>query len=187
MTKFIGALLIVPLLILAGFRIKDVLTYRWNCEQHLARAANANTVETAAEELGTALAYIEKERWTEGYTSLFVDTPDNDVGYWYRNIQSSLTELKSLAEGTTPLEKSNLLLKLRETLLDDDGKVTAPKGISAHPNNKTYAVAFLIFGICAVFGGSLIYKDVSRRITLVEVMIVVAIIGIVLAMVIDRV
>lgn len=55
-----------------------------------------------------------------------------------------------MAPNATQLERSNLLMKLRETLLDqgENGKivVTFPEGISIYPNN----IAMFLFGCLSV-------------------------------------
>lgn len=113
-----------------------------NCGGYLARAANANTVELAKEQLTTALGYIERHGLTNGYTSIIWTTPDEDVGYWHTNLRESLKELEAIPVASTGLERSNLLLKLRESLTDhgDDGtKVVMPRGISVCPFNTIFA------------------------------------------------
>lgn len=51
-------------------------------------------------------------------------------------MKSSLKELDEVSAAATPLEKSNVLMKLRETLVDQAGSdvdVTVPPGISLYP------------------------------------------------------
>ncbi len=137
------------------------LTVRWiketqfdmNCTQYIKRAADANTVETAKEELSKAIAYAEENNLTEGVVSIFLNQPKNDIGYWYKNMTESYSELENLSEDATSLEKTNVLMKLRETLTDqkDSGvSVTIPDGIEIHPSNVLYFWWGLISGIFAV-------------------------------------
>ena len=114
---------------------------------HLKRAADANTVELASKELRTALDNIERRGLMEGYTSVIYRTPDEDVGFWYQNLKASYDELKRLPNTASMLEKSNMLIKLRETLLDDNEKgmsVTVPGGISRFPYNALFGI--VLFG-----------------------------------------
>jgi hypothetical protein len=96
---------------------------------------------------------------TTGIVSLFLQQPKNDVKFWYTNIKASYDELSSLSEDATPLEKSNMLMKLRETLVDqgESTSVTCPNGISIYPFNVAYfwwsilsLLFFIIFGIMVV-------------------------------------
>jgi len=140
--KLGGAIILcLPFLGWFGLRIiKDVM-FNINCLGHLKRAADANTVEIAREELEIAVGFLEKENITKGYTSIIYRTPDEDVGFWYKNLKASLEELKIVNPRATQLEKSNLLMKLRETLLDSKHgniTITAPRGISVFPHNTTY-------------------------------------------------
>lgn len=112
-----------------------------NCEQYLKRAADANTVETAKKELAKAISYAEAHNLTEGVVSVFRHQPKNDVGYWYNNMIEAYDELENLPEDATSLEKTSVLMKLRETLTDgkESGvSVTFPEGISIYPSNVLY-------------------------------------------------
>ena len=53
----------------------------------------------------------------------------------------SYDELENLPEDATSLEKTNVLMKLRETLTDETESgvsVTIPNGISIYPRNVAY-------------------------------------------------
>jgi hypothetical protein len=111
---------------------------------HLRRASNANTIELALQEMNVVIKYLQDNKITEGYTSILYRTPSEDVGFWFNNLSQSTDELNK-AVNCTQLEKSNVLMKLRETLTDNKGDgttVTRPDGISVYPNN----VAFCLFG-----------------------------------------
>jgi len=121
-----------------------------NCTQYLKRAADASTIETAKEELGKAISYVEEKGLTEGVVSIFMKQPRNDLGYWYKNMTEAYSELDELPETVTSLEQSNVLMKLRETLTDekDDGiSVTVPDGISIYPHNVSFFWWCLLSGL----------------------------------------
>jgi len=129
---------------------------------HLKRAADANTVPLAISELSVALQNLHERGIRDGYTSVLYRTPDEDVGFWTANLNGSLAELRSLPATTSTLEKSNALIKLRETLLDHGAQgveVTAPSGISLFPANTAYALSgtslFLLWCMSAIFA----FKD----------------------------
>ena len=122
-------------------RIVEGVQFDMNCTQYIKRAADANTVETAKKELSKAISYAEENNLTEGVVSIFLHQPSNDIGYWYKNMTESYSELENLSEDATSLEKTNVLMKLRETLTDENGSevsVTIPKGISIYPRNVSY-------------------------------------------------
>ena len=126
----------------ATIRIVKSVQFNFNCEAYLKRAADAPTVELAKTELKKALDYAEKNNLTEGIVSVFLKNPANDIGFWYKNIKSAYEELNSLADDATQLEKTNVLMKLRESLTDRDGSggtaVILPEGITVYPNNVMY-------------------------------------------------
>ena len=114
-----------------------------NCRGRLKRSADANTIEIAKQELGAAVSYLETNNSTSGYTSVIYNTPDEDVGFWYRNLKASLEELEKVPADAPPMDKTNTLMKLRETLLDHDGgkeRVTCPEGMFRFPNNAFWGL-----------------------------------------------
>lgn len=139
-----GILLCLPFLGWAAARTYNSWMFDIRCGDNIKRAADANKVETATAELEKVVAYMEANRLTSGNTAAlqFLWTPPNrDVGFWYTNIKDALAELKALPPTATPLERSNMLIKLRETLLDHGEKgdrVTVPAGISVFPHNALY-------------------------------------------------
>jgi hypothetical protein len=139
-------------------RIVKYVQYDIAIEGHLKRAADSNTPQMAAKELRTAVNAIEARDWTKGYTSILWRTPDADLDFWYKNLKATLTEIEALPEEATGLERSNMLMKLRETILDDTSEgvsVTAPSGISIYPHNTMYAVWATLTGVMALVFGCL--------------------------------
>lgn len=176
--KIVAIFFTVALLALCGVRAVKQINFTRDCGGHLKRAADANTIPLAVQELETAIGYIERHGLTHGYTSVLYQTPDEDMGFWYRNLNDSLRELKGLAPQATELERSNVLLKLRETLLDhtqSGERVTAPEGISRFPNNRLFALLFgSFFLILMLVAGPLLYSRDTRP-TATEMTIVCAI------------
>lgn len=153
MNKLLGYLLIVGAVVIFGFRISKAIDYKQNVSGYLTRAANANTIELAEQELTKSINYLEANKMMTGYTSVFYETPDEDVDFWYKNLKAAQHELQTL-NSSSALEKTNVLLKLRETIMSSSGKssVTAPKGISAFPNNTMWAVLMLAAIIAGFVG-----------------------------------
>lgn len=127
-----------------------------HCNSHLKRAADSNTVEMAEKELEISIKYLEDNKLTEGYTSVLWQTPQQDIKFWYTNLKSCHEELAKIHPETTQLEKTNVLMKLRETLLDHgkEGKetVTEPDGIEVYPNNVGYFYSGCFFTVFAAIG-----------------------------------
>ncbi len=71
-----------------------------------------------------------------------------------QNLKAVQTDLNSInLEKITPLEQSNVLMKVRETILDDGSEgvsVTAPSGITIYPSNGVYC----LFGIITFIVGA---------------------------------
>lgn len=128
------------------------MDFNLNCTQYIKRAADSSSVETAKEELSKAISYAEEKGLTEGIVSIIWEQPKNDIGYWYQNLKNAYLELEKIPEDASQLESSNVLMRVRESLIDqtDSGtKVTIPDGIGLYPNNKVYFVWDLILGIGA--------------------------------------
>lgn len=142
---------LIPLIIVTVKSIK----LEQNCTGNLERASNANTIETAIEELNSSIGYLEENKLTTGYTSVFYRTPDEDISFFYKNLVDSRDELMKVDSTTTQMEKTNLLMKLRETLTYDGGdngtSVTYPDGLSRYPNNGMWMFIISISLLC-LFG-----------------------------------
>lgn len=131
--------------------IKGIM-FNQNCGGHLELAANSNTIPAALSELNIALEYLEENHLNTGYTSIFWRTPDEDIHFWFTNLKSARNELAAVPDDASPLEKSNMLIKLRETLLahGKDGEyVTMPDGISRYPSNGLWAILITV-GIISI-------------------------------------
>ena len=152
----IGALAVLTTIVVA-----KAITFDIECEGHIKLAADANSIELAKTELKTAIDYAEAHGLTEGYTSVWFRVPTDNLAFWYNNMTSAYKELCDLPTDATPLEKTNVLMKLRETLLDSGEKgdvVTHPDGISVYPHNKAYAYTALgFFGLMVLFMVLLFY------------------------------
>jgi len=151
-TKIYITGIILSIIYLIGLLINGII-FNANCTGYLKRAASANTVEMAINDLEKAINYMEEHNLTNGYTSVLYKTPDDDISFWYNNIKNAYEELKALPDD--PVATSNALMKLRETLLDDtkDGvKVTRPEGIAKYPYNGILFVFTTIFVIWLIFG-----------------------------------
>ena len=132
------------------------IQFRQNCKGYLKRAADANTVSLAKQELGIALEYLERENMTTGSTHVFYPTPKSSVDFWYTNLQTAYNELDSIPPDADMLTKSNQLLNLRETIVDqgEHVRVTVPKYIALFPNQFAFIITdFLCLG---VLGGAFV-------------------------------
>ena len=141
----LALLLTVPFGVWIGVRVAYVISFDIQCEGHLKRAGDANTIKLAHQELESALEYVESHNLTQGSTHLMFPTPECDVTFWYDNLQSARDELEAIPAGTSQLEKTNILMKLRETLLDSGERgvsATVPPGITIFP----YQWLFLLWG-----------------------------------------
>jgi len=157
MPAFLAIIFTILSLVWSTARIVASVHFSQDCGGILKQAADASDLNLAAERLQIAIAYIEKENLTSGYTSVLYKTPDEDVGFWYKNLNSALDELKKVQvdSNATSLEKSNVLIKLRETLLDNGESgtsLTVPDGISVFPSNSLWAFLGLMFWfLCITF------------------------------------
>lgn len=161
---YISILLLAFALVVFGFRVVYKIQFKPNVTGYLKRAADANTIDLAEQELSRAISYLEAHGLTSGYTSVVYKTPDEDLEFWYNNLKASQLELKQL-NSTSALEKTNVLLKLRETLVDEGErtKVTVPAGISVFPNNTFWAILGLLASIFGFLGFVLIVAEAEKK------------------------
>ncbi len=153
-------ILIIALILISvtifGIRIYKGVILKQNVTGFLKRAADANSIDLANGELTKSINYLEANNLTSGYTSILWKTPDEDIGFWYENLKASQNELQNLKPDSA-LEKTNVLMKLRETLIDsgEKSRVTMPEGLAVYPNNLLWA-ALLSIAIFAGFTGFII-------------------------------
>ena len=125
------------------------IKFTQQCGGYLKQAADANTVELALERIDKAIAYMESNGLTSGYTSVLWRTENENIEYWYRNIKACREELENNLDASS-LEKSNVLMKVRETLTDDGKEgteLTVPPGISRYPYNLVYGIFLWVSAI----------------------------------------
>ncbi|MFA6227549.1 MAG: hypothetical protein WC631_03710 [Candidatus Paceibacterota bacterium] len=162
MKKFTGVVLVLIALVFLVVIIVRGVTFGINCGGHMGRAANANSIGLAKQEMEIVVKYLEYNNLTNGNTSVLWDTPSQDLGFFYKNMKDSLVELQSIKDTATPLEKSNVLMKLRETLThhgDKSTSITVPWGISLAPHNVLFAVWGVISVLIAIVGCALFVDD----------------------------
>ena len=158
--------IIYTLILLTVLTVKDIQADR-NYLGYLDRAANANTMELCKKELYSAIAGIEEKGLTKGYTSVLWTTPDEDVEFWYTNITACKNELLKVTEETSQLERTNILMKIRESLTtrgNDSSKVIYPEGISKFPHNAVYGILLWlllpVWSVCIGIWLSMYQKEI---------------------------
>lgn len=141
--------------------IDIVLIWRFkiHCEHFLKLAADAPTVELADKYLEKVVSYILKRNLTQGNTAYFIKTPENDLSLWSRqifeaaNLVRELTLKKKEGKEVTPLEESNVLMRIRQTILDEAGDrpiMTIPDYIHVYPNQHFFLFSELLGIIFAI-------------------------------------
>ena len=136
----------------AGTRIYNAVDFGRDIGGHLKRAANANTIDIAKKELKYSLNNIEAQGLTYGYTSILWQTPSEDLEFWYQNTKASYDELSAVSDNASQLEKTNILMKLRESLMDGED-VVIPDGVSVYPSNGGFALWGFGSGILTIIFG----------------------------------
>lgn len=128
---FIGFICFILPFVSWGYSIVKLVQFNIYCGDYLELAARANSIENAEENLSKGIEYLEENNITSGATKIILYKPRNDIGIWYNNLKTAQTELQEMiAEGTVSnTEKSNMLMKLRETLVNESGDLIHPTGI----------------------------------------------------------
>lgn len=132
----IGIGLMLPLCFVGCADLLASWKFSSECSGWLYAASNATNIPIARDRLGNALKYVEDNNLTQGSCHWFWSTPNTDLNVWYSNLKAAHTQLSTMPTQVTPLEESNSLMKLRETLTDQGQKgtyVVKPNGICWHP------------------------------------------------------
>ena len=150
----VSIFLILVSVAIFGFRASKDISFDQNVKGYLKRAADSNTIGLAHGELTKAINYLEQNKLTTGYTSILWKTPNEEIDFWYQNLKASQNELFKVKDEASQLEKTNVLIKLRETLMDTGKKtkVTIPKGLSVYPDNLMWAILMTIAIACGIIG-----------------------------------
>lgn len=130
-------------------------SFKWNCEEYLKRAADSASPEKCGEELDKAIEYAKDNNLTKGNTGIFFKTPACDIKFWFENLEKAREALKEVGGQATAMEKSNVLMRVRETLLDSADKsveVTLPPKIELYPHVLVFSVMFWIGAIVGILG-----------------------------------
>lgn len=161
---YLSVIFLVFALSVFSLRVIKKIQFKQNVTGYLKRAADANTIDLANQELSKAISYLEAKGFTTGYTSVLYKTPDEDLEFWYNNLKASQLELQQL-NSTSALEKTNVLLKLRETLVDEGErtKVTVPSGISVFPHNTFWAILGLLATVLGFLGFVFIVAESEKK------------------------
>ncbi len=136
--------------------IKKSIEFKQNCSSYLKGAADANSVDLALDRIQPAIEYLEAKNKTSGYSHFLIRTESSNIGFWYKNLVSARNNLIKASENSEMalLEESNVLMKLRETILDESqgaSLVTVPSNIVLFPNVKLgYLLIFAGFFIFCV-------------------------------------
>lgn len=150
MKNFIVLILsfIMSIMIYGGAIINSSI-FDVNCIDYFELAANANSAELAEKYLTKGIEYLEKENLTQGNTNFIFKYPTNDINIWYENLKSAQAQLQELKEreDLTELEETNSLMKLRETLMDEDGAINHPRMISFYPYHILMEILMWSIGI----------------------------------------
>lgn len=134
---------VIAIVFLGSCFVKRI-QFKQECSGYLRQAADANTPELALDRLNRAINYVEAHGMTTGYTSVLWRTEDQNVEFWYMNLKACQSELEGCLDGSQ-LEKSNVLMKVRESLTEDSGEhgtqLTIPSNIAYYPDNTFYLLA----------------------------------------------
>jgi hypothetical protein len=146
--------LLLPMLIGGFFAIKRNSQFEANVSERIVRGVRSNSPETAREELGKAISWLEEKKMVEGNSAVTWQTPASDIGFWFKNLKDAHAKLGGSPSKEISLEASQAHMSLVESsivmeriqasLLDKDGSVKIPMFVSFYPNQKSIFWSFLI-------------------------------------------
>lgn len=136
-------------LIWSAVKISHAVSFDRDIKRYLSHAAEASTIQLAKENLDIALKNIEGWGLTSGHTTVLFESPEDDVGFWYKNVKASRAQLDDV-KTVTFQEQKTVLAELRKTLLSrsgDGSAVVIPQGISIYPKNRIFALLGTLNGV----------------------------------------
>lgn len=140
------ALMMATVMISAHFERK----FREAFDVPVARAMYARDVPVATREIRQAIAYLESEGLTTGYTWRVRPTENENIGTWYRWLIEIEHDFEQFPANATQIEQAIFLTRMRDRLIGEQGHVRQPRGMGTYPRNEIFAVWFLLSGIGAL-------------------------------------
>lgn len=140
---FIGALGAISFLAFGATRIVAYVEFGIECGDYIVQAASSPNPAIAADKISAALAYADAHGMTSDNTGIIFSYPTYDVGFWHQRLVDSRMILNQLQPNDSPLETSNTMIRVHETLVHGgkEGETEeAPDGISVFPHNVAFAV-----------------------------------------------
>jgi len=153
--RSLGILLIVIGIGICSIPIVRNIQFDIGCGGYLKSSADACTVDLAKGELDTAIKYLDEHKLNYGYSHLIIKNRQVDVGYWYSRLVAARNDLDTITGEASNLEKSNMLMKLRETLCDEGErgtKVTLPPHIELFPYQWVICIS-AVLSLFVITGG----------------------------------
>jgi hypothetical protein len=142
-------------------------TYENNVGAPLRAADSTFSVDVAQAKLGLVITFLESRGVGEisGSTSLFVPSPDEDIGAWYVRLKGANNLLQSLDENSTQEQEDAAMMAMYRATSRPGHlhNVYVPEGISVYPNNWAYAMWGFISLPWAIVGLTLTGVLLDRR------------------------
>lgn len=156
MKKLMGVSLVLAGLVCFVMIIFRIVMFNIDCGGHMELAAKANSISLAQQEMRMVVKYLEDHNLTKGNTAVLWNTPQQDLNFFYNNMKASLEELERIEDDSSSLDKSNVLMKLRETLTETSGKgsekMCVPFGITRAPHQVLFIIWAVISAVMLVVG-----------------------------------
>lgn len=155
--------IIIPT-VLYSIALYRYVVFKSNCLEYFNLAANANDSKLAEKYITLGINYLEDNDLTCGNTSICIKKPNNDIEFWYNNIKSAQAQLQQINDHDqlTDLDESNILMKLRESLLNSDGEVIHPRYIAYYPN-QIFWFLVIAFSWISYIASATFYDNAARR------------------------
>lgn len=175
--KYLTLSLLIVSFTTITYHIAAGIVFDRDFKGYLKRAADANSVELASKELDKAIAYLKTRNldtpegrnlgWHNDHTSVVYTTPDEQISFFYDNLITCRNELRVVqtSPSATPTDRSNTLIKLRETLIDhaqDGDRITYPEGLDVYPYNGALAILIIVPMILSAITGLFWFVEAER-------------------------
>ncbi|MFC3813303.1 hypothetical protein [Lacihabitans lacunae] len=164
MKNLLGIVLILICILIYRSRYQKESILNQKVTNNLTKAVNASTKEIASEELTKTLTYLKSKKLTKGFTSIMWKTKNEDIGYWYENLEASKRKLQP-QKSANRLENTLALKKLNEAIMDTGKKTRpiVPEGLAVYPNNKQWAFLMTIATLMAIIGTTILIHEADKK------------------------
>ncbi len=112
---------VISLLVWSAIRTWKAVEHNARCTTYIVRATRAMTPEEALPDLDRAIGYMRDHGQDHGSTSIFAESPDDDLGVWYTHLVRARVALAAMPATANTADRLLTMESFRHAIAEPDG------------------------------------------------------------------